>query len=120
MSVNPSTVNTKPWQAVDVNSTPQNVIAGPGHVQGAILCNNDNAVRYARFFNMTAAEVVAAGIGATTSFWVKVPANGQVIIDKDFGIFYNGTALCIAATTTYNGAVNVTNNMEATVFYTQG
>jgi len=117
MSVNPSTVNTIPWQAVDVNSTVQTIVAGPAHVQYAKLDNHDGAVRYAQFFNVLAADVV---LGTTPSYFVEVPANGSVIIDIPNGIFYNGVALSIAATTTPAGAVNVTNNMYATVHYCRG
>ena len=94
MSVNPSTVNTIPWQAVDVNSTAQTIIDGPAHVQYCKLDNHDNAVRYAHFYNVLAADVV---VGTTPSYFIEVPANGQVIIDIPQGIFYNGVALSISA-----------------------
>lgn len=114
MGINPDNANTLVWQAEDVNSTVQDVFSTPYHVQKIILNNNDAAVRYAQFFNVASTAVT---LGTTTGVWFKVPASGTLILEQDSGVFYNGTYLSVAATTTATGAVSVTSDMQVTVLY---
>lgn len=97
-----------------IKATATSVKSSAGQVYGWFVANNNTAMSYLQFFNTASGSVT---VGTTTPlFSIGIPANAGANVSFPIGIPF-GTAITVAATTTFTGSGAPTNNVEYNIFY---
>ncbi len=110
VTITGGTTNVAQFSAL--TATAQAIKASSGNVYEYNIYNPNTSAVVVEMFNVAAASVV---LGTTTPFWhITIPAGQTGHLARTFPLTF-GTAISIAAVTTYNGSTAPTTAVDASV-----